>query len=105
MSAAGPSALQFGDGGHRRSQTIATALAFGWRYGFIAIPMNIKGVIFDMDGTITAPYFDFTTIKEEAGVGDVGMLDYLATATRVGHTRGQAGRTEIRRGGGSESDV
>jgi HAD superfamily hydrolase (TIGR01549 family) len=43
--------------------------------------MAIKGVIFDMDGTITAPYFDFLKIKEAAGIGDVDMLDYLRSAT------------------------
>lgn len=43
--------------------------------------MAIRGVIFDMDGTITAPYFDFTNIKEQAGIGDVDMLDYLRSAT------------------------
>jgi HAD superfamily hydrolase (TIGR01549 family) len=43
--------------------------------------MAIRGIIFDMDGTITAPYFDFATIKEEAGIGDVDMLDYLRYAT------------------------
>jgi len=43
--------------------------------------MAIRGVIFDMDGTITAPYFDFANIKEQAGIGDVDMLDYLRSAT------------------------
>ncbi len=43
--------------------------------------MAIRGVIFDMDGTITAPYFDFTNIKEQAGIGDMDMLDYLRSAT------------------------
>ena len=43
--------------------------------------MAIKGVIFDMDGTITAPYFDFAKIKAAAGIGDVDMLDYLRSAT------------------------
>ena len=43
--------------------------------------MSVKGFIFDMDGTITAPYFDFAKIKDEAGIGDVDMLDYLRYAT------------------------
>ncbi len=30
--------------------------------------MSIKAVIFDLDGTITAPYFDFDAIREEIGV-------------------------------------
>jgi HAD superfamily hydrolase (TIGR01549 family) len=32
-----------------------------------------------MDGTITAPYFDFVKIKDEAGIGDMDMLDYLSS--------------------------
>jgi HAD superfamily hydrolase (TIGR01549 family) len=49
--------------------------------------MAIKGVIFDMDGTITAPYFDFVKIKEEAGIGDVDMIDYLRGATGAEYER------------------
>jgi len=49
--------------------------------------MRIKGIIFDMDGTITAPYFDFVSIKEEAGIGDVDMLDYLRQATGAEYER------------------
>ncbi|MBN1974169.1 MAG: HAD family hydrolase [Sedimentisphaerales bacterium] len=30
--------------------------------------MKIKAVIFDMDGTITKPYFDFDAIREEIGL-------------------------------------
>jgi HAD superfamily hydrolase (TIGR01509 family) len=37
--------------------------------------MSIKAVIFDLDGTITEPYFDFDAIREEIGVGrDSGPL-------------------------------
>jgi HAD superfamily hydrolase (TIGR01509 family) len=43
--------------------------------------MVIRGVIFDMDGTITAPYFDFGTIKAEANIGDRDLLDYLREVT------------------------
>lgn len=43
--------------------------------------MTIRGVIFDMDGTITAPYFDFSTIKAAANIGDRDMLDYLREVT------------------------
>ncbi len=31
--------------------------------------MSIKAVIFDLDGTITQPYFDFGAIREEMGLG------------------------------------
>lgn len=31
--------------------------------------MSIKAVIFDLDGTITQPYFDFDAIREEMGLG------------------------------------
>jgi HAD superfamily hydrolase (TIGR01509 family) len=30
--------------------------------------MSIKAVIFDLDGTITEPYFDFDAIREEIGI-------------------------------------
>jgi HAD superfamily hydrolase (TIGR01549 family) len=49
--------------------------------------MAIRGVIFDMDGTITAPYFDFAQIKAEAGLGDVDLLDYLRSATGADYER------------------
>lgn len=49
--------------------------------------MKIRGVIFDMDGTITAPYFDFGKIREEANIGDVDMLDYLRSATGAEYER------------------
>jgi beta-phosphoglucomutase-like phosphatase (HAD superfamily) len=52
--------------------------------------MKVKGVIFDMDGTITAPYFDFAKIKDEAGIGDVDMLDYLRFATGEEYDRVRA---------------
>jgi HAD superfamily hydrolase (TIGR01549 family) len=60
---------------------------FRGRFGFSAARMAIRGVIFDMDGTITAPYFDFLRIKEEAGIGDVDMLDYLRYANRAEYAR------------------
>ena len=31
--------------------------------------MSIKAVIFDLDGTITQPFFDFDTIRQEMGLG------------------------------------
>jgi HAD superfamily hydrolase (TIGR01549 family) len=49
--------------------------------------MGTKGVIFDMDGTITAPYFDFGKIKAEANIGDADMLDYLRAATGAEYER------------------
>lgn len=37
--------------------------------------MSIKAVIFDLDGTITQPYFDFDVIREEIGLArDSGPL-------------------------------
>ena len=43
--------------------------------------MNIRGVIFDMDSTITAPVFDFAGMKAEANVGDHDVLEYMLRAT------------------------
>lgn len=34
--------------------------------------MSIKAVIFDLDGTITEPYFDFDAIREEIGIDRQG---------------------------------
>lgn len=39
--------------------------------------MAIKGVIFDMDGTITECNVDFEAIKREARVPDVPILEYM----------------------------
>jgi HAD superfamily hydrolase (TIGR01549 family) len=49
--------------------------------------LKIRGVIFDMDGTITAPNLDFAGIKAAAGIGDVDMLDYLRAATGAEYER------------------
>jgi HAD superfamily hydrolase (TIGR01549 family) len=49
--------------------------------------MSIRGVIFDMDGTVTAPYFDFGKIREEAGIGDADLLDYLRYASDPEYAR------------------
>lgn len=39
---------------------------------------SIKGVVFDFDGTITRPFFDFGMIKDEIGMPrDVLILEYL----------------------------
>jgi len=37
--------------------------------------MPIRAVIFDLDGTITQPYFDFDAIREEIGLSrDAGPI-------------------------------
>ena len=37
--------------------------------------MSFKAVIFDLDGTITQPYFDFDAIRQEIGLArDSGPL-------------------------------
>ena len=56
--------------------------------------MKIRGVIFDMDD-ITEPFFDFVKIKQEAGIGDVDMLDYLAKASAPERARLQAIMTKF----------
>ena len=42
-------------------------------------PVTPKAVIFDMDGTITAPILDFARIKGEIGAGDTPILEFLAS--------------------------
>ena len=49
--------------------------------------MAIRGIIFDMDGTITAPDLEFAKIKQAAGIGDVDLLDYLRAATGREYSR------------------
>lgn len=58
-----------------------------------------------MDGTITEPYFDFVKIKDEAGIGDVDMLDYLATATGAEYERVQAIMTKFEDAGVAEAEL
>jgi HAD superfamily hydrolase (TIGR01549 family) len=67
--------------------------------------MKIRGVIFDMDGTITEPFFDFVKIKEEAGIGDIDMLDYLATASGLERERVQAIMTRFEDAGVAEAKL
>jgi HAD superfamily hydrolase (TIGR01549 family) len=56
-----------------------------------------------MDGTITEPFFDFVKIKEEAGIGDVDMLDYLAKASAPERKRVQAIMTKFEDAGVAEA--
>jgi len=58
-----------------------------------------------MDGTITEPYFDFVKIKDEAGIGDVDMLDYLASATAAERARVQAIMTKFEDAGVAEAKL
>jgi len=70
--------------------------------------MAIRGVIFDMDGTLTTMCFDFDKIKAEAAVGDVDLLDYLDSvrgAERqrlmriiIKYEKQAAARTQLNRG-------
>jgi HAD superfamily hydrolase (TIGR01509 family) len=36
-------------------------------------------LLFDMDGTLTRPYFDYPAIRAEIGVVEGGLLEYIAT--------------------------
>jgi HAD superfamily hydrolase (TIGR01549 family) len=67
--------------------------------------MKIKGVIFDMDGTITEPYFDFTKVKDEAGIGDVDMLEYLRGATGTEYERVHAILTKFEQAGVADAKL
>ncbi|MHC4646077.1 MAG: HAD family hydrolase [Planctomycetota bacterium] len=52
--------------------------------------MSIKAVIFDLDGTITEPYFDFDAIRKEMGLDkDAGPV-WEAMATMTPDQRRQA---------------
>ena len=67
--------------------------------------MKVKGVIFDMDGTITAPYFDFVKIKEEAAIGDVDMLDFLRGATGAEYERVRGLMTKFEEAGVADAKL
>src|SRR6185503_3274808 len=41
-------------------------------------PILPRAILFDMDGTLTAPVLDFDLIKSEMGIGDVGIVEALA---------------------------
>jgi HAD superfamily hydrolase (TIGR01549 family) len=73
--------------------------------GFIAVPMKIRGVIFDMDGTITAPFLDFVRVKDEAGIGDVDVLEYLATALGAEYERVHAILTRFEEAGVADAKL
>ena len=45
------------------------------------MPKRIKAVVFDLDGTITAPALDFTRIKQEIGTGDGPLLETMEEMT------------------------
>lgn len=55
------------------------------------IEMQIKAVIFDLDGTITQPYFDFDIIREEIGLArDSGpVLESMEKMTRQERQRAE----------------
>jgi HAD superfamily hydrolase (TIGR01549 family) len=58
---------------------LASANAFEWN-----VDMKIKAVIFDLDGTITNPFFDFGAIRREMGYPpDAGpILELMKTMTQ-----------------------
>lgn len=53
--------------------------------------MQIKAVIFDLDGTITQPYFDFDAIREEMGLArDSGpVLESMRKMNQQQHQRAE----------------
>lgn len=50
------------------------------RQPFSCVPRRIRGIILDMDGTLTAPYFDFDGLERDVGLGKVDYVHYLAQA-------------------------
>jgi len=40
---------------------------------------TLRGVVFDMDGTLTEPYMDFAEMKRRVGVTDGDILDVMGT--------------------------
>jgi len=56
------------------------------------LSMSIKAVIFDLDGTITEPYFDFDAIREEIGIDRHGgpILEAMEKMTPGQRQRAEA---------------
>lgn len=56
------------------------------------VGMSIKAVIFDLDGTITEPYFDFDAIREEIGIDRHGgpILEAMEKMTPEQRQRAEA---------------
>jgi len=56
------------------------------------VQMPIRTVIFDLDGTITEPYFDFDAIRLEIGMGrnDGPVLEAMEKMTPEQHRRAEA---------------
>lgn len=61
--------------------------------------MAIRGIIFDMDGTITAPYLEFAQFSSLAGIGNVDTLDYLRSVTGQEYERVHALLMKFEEGG------
>jgi HAD superfamily hydrolase (TIGR01549 family) len=61
--------------------------------------MAIRGIIFDMDGTITAPYLEFAKFKTVAQIGEIDTLDYLRSATGAEYERVHALLMKFEEGG------
>ena len=52
---------------------------------------KIRGVLFDFDGTITKPFFNWAEMKSEMGfVEDLSILDFLAEAPEPDRSRVEA---------------
>jgi HAD superfamily hydrolase (TIGR01549 family) len=49
--------------------------------------MKYCGVIFDMDGTLTEPFFDFRAIETEVGITGVDLVDYMLAASEAERQR------------------
>ena len=51
--------------------------------------MPVKAVIFDLDGTITEPFFDFDAIREEIGMSrDAGPILEAMQKMPLGERKG-----------------
>jgi len=61
--------------------------------------MAIRGIIFDMDGTITAPYLELAKFQAISGIGNVDALDYLRSATGAEYERVHGLLTKYEEGG------
>jgi HAD superfamily hydrolase (TIGR01549 family) len=67
--------------------------------------MVVRGVIFDMDGTLTRPYLDFQALRRRLNVGDVDLIEYLNTAPPADRARAEQVLEEFEQDGVSHAEL
>jgi HAD superfamily hydrolase (TIGR01549 family) len=67
--------------------------------------MVVRGVIFDMDGTLTKPYLDFQALRRRLGLGDVDLIEYLNSVPPAERARAERILEEFERDGVAHAEL